>query len=177
MAPASSASPSGRQGPVRAAVAVLVVGFLVIWLLAPIGNPCPDLRELPAGSTASSSPSFSPPGSRTCTYTAVGGIKATSKYIPWLGWIVLILLAALAGGVVRMASPEGRRARAERGGQQGRERRPGGEPSPDAAPPAGRPPRPARSQRPAKDASERDDAERERARQERAARDRSRRDR
>ena len=100
--------PPGWQGPLRAAAAVFVVGFLVVWLVKPIGNPCPDLERLPQGSTASSSPSFSPPGSRTCTYTAAGGTQATSKYVPWLDWIVLLLLAAVVAGAVRALSPAGR---------------------------------------------------------------------
>ncbi len=163
MPPAPPASsPAAWQGPLRAAVAVFVAGLLVVWLIKPLGNPCPDLGTLPQGSSASSSPSFSPPGSRTCTYTTAGGIKATAKYMPWLDWIVLLLLAAAAGGAVRMLSPAGRAAR------EGRAERPR---------PAEPTPKPARRPRAssAVPSSERDAAERERARQERAARDRTRR--
>jgi hypothetical protein len=179
--------PSGWQGPLRAGVALFLVGFLAIWLVKPIGNPCPDLGSLPQGSTASSSPSFSPPGSRTCTYTAAAGIKATKKYMPWLDWIVLLLLAAAAAGAVRVLSPAGKRAREERAGRPAGERGPRAEPTPRAepapraerppraAPPprAERPPNPARQPRassPREPSPDRDSAERERARREREAR-------
>jgi len=168
-------SPAAWQGPLRAAIAVFVVGFFVVWLVKPIGNPCPDLGSLPQGSSASSSPSLSPPGSRTCTYTASAGIEATSKYMPWLDWIVLLLVAAAVAGVVRAISPAGRGAREPRA-----ERAPRGEPEPrgEREPRAERPPRPSRQPRasstpepsPDPGAAERDAAARERARQERAAR-------
>jgi hypothetical protein len=158
----------------RAAVAVFVVGFLVVWLVKPIGNPCPDLGSLPQGSSASSSPSFAPPGSRTCTYTAAAGVKATAKYMPWLDWIVLLLLAAAAAGVVRALSPAGRRAGEERAARPARAQRP---PRTERAPRVERPPRVARVPKPRaspgrEPSPERDAAERERARQERAARER-----
>ncbi|MEJ7798520.1 MAG: hypothetical protein WKF42_08480 [Solirubrobacteraceae bacterium] len=147
-----SESASARwQGPLRAAVAIFVLGALVVWLVKPIGNPCPDLDRLPQGSTAKSSPSFAPPGTRTCSYIAAGGTQATAKYVPWLDWMVLLLLAALAGGAVRLASPAGRSRPAER--------------------PA-RAQRPPRDERPPAAPLQRDDAERERARRERAERDR-----
>ena len=182
--------PSGWQGPVRAAVAVLVVGFLVVWLVKPIGNPCPDLASLPSGSTASSSPSFSPPGARTCTYTVAGGTEARVKHVPWLDWIVLLLLAAAAGGAVRFLSPAGRQAR--EGRLPPREREPRAtrqpkpsepEPEPERAPRAARQPKPPKPERAPRASAgqepprttERDAADRERARQERAARDRARR--
>ena len=149
----SGRGPASWQGPLRAAVAVFVVGFLFVWLVRPLGNPCPDLASLPQGSTASSSPSLAPPGSRTCTYAATAGIKATARYVPWLDWIVLLLVAAAVAGVVRMLSPAAERpSRAERPPRTA----PGGDPSCGSA-------------------GERDAAERERARQERAARDRTRR--
>jgi len=174
-------APSGRQGPLRAAVAVLVVGFLVVWLVKPIGNPCPDLASLPSGSSASSSPSFSPPGSRTCTYTVPGGTQATAKHVPWLDWIVLALLAAAVAAAVRAASPEGRRARAgrsaaapgrRRAGSPGGQAPPASRSQPEPVEPAERRRRPPASRDP--DAP-RDAAERERARRERAARARDRR--
>jgi hypothetical protein len=200
-----SGAPAGWQGPLRAAVAVFLVGFLFVWLVKPLGNACPDLASLPQGSTASSSSSLAPPGSRTCTYTATAGIKATAKYVPWLDWIVLLLVAAAVAGVVRMLSPAGRSAGRERTARPEREpraeqsprterlpraeresraeRSPRAEREPRAEPPA--PERPSRAERPLRSgpggdpsrgsAGERDAAERERARQERAARDRTRR--
>ena len=154
--PVPPPSPSW-QGPLRAAVAVFVLGFLVVWLIKPIGNPCPDLERLPQGSSAASSPSFAPPGTRTCTYTAAGGTKATSKYVPWLDWIVLLLLAAVAGGAVAALSPAAGAPR---------------EPKEPKQPRAPKAPRAARSQADEAPSGERDPAERERARQERAARNR-----
>jgi hypothetical protein len=126
----------------RIAATVLVLGALVVWLAAPIGNPCPDLGRLPSGSTSSSSPSFSPPLTRRCTYTTPDGTKARARYVPWLDWIVLLLVAAAVGTVARFVSAP-RVERAER---------------------AARPPRAPRLPEP------RDEAERERARAERARR-------
>jgi len=134
------------QGPLRAAVAIFLAGALVVWLVKPIGEPCPDLERLPAGSTARSSPSLTPPGTRTCTYTAAGGTEARSSYVPWLDWIVLVLLAALVAGGIRVVSPAGRAAP-----RRSARVRP-------AAPREGR--------------AEHDAAARERARRERAERDR-----
>jgi hypothetical protein len=96
------------------AVAILVVGVLAVWLVKPIGDPCPDIDRLPQGSSARSSPSFSPPLTRTCTYTAAIGIEARARYVPWLDWVVIVLLAALAGGLASVVSPAGRRAREDR---------------------------------------------------------------
>jgi hypothetical protein len=90
--------------PLRAATVVLVVGFLVVWLIRPIGNPCPDRGVLPQGSSTSSSPSLAPPGTRTCTYMTPDGTKATVHYVPWLDWFVLALLAGLVAVVVQRAA-------------------------------------------------------------------------
>jgi hypothetical protein len=173
------------QGPLRLAVAVLVVGVLVVWLVKPIGNPCPDLDRLTQGSTATSAPSFSPPLTRTCTYTAALGIEARVRYVPWLDWLVIALIAAVAGGVARLVSPAGRRPREPRPAKEppaARPGRPAKEPPaarPAKEPPAARPERPAkepRAARPSKEpraaagGAERDAAERERARRERAER-------
>jgi hypothetical protein len=169
---------------VRLAIALLVVGLLVVWLVKPIGNPCPDLGRLPRGSTASSTPSFAPPLTRTCTYTAAGGVQAHARYVPWLDWIVLVLLAGLVGGVAGVVSPGARQTRGraqERDphpapAKAPRESRPGkapGESRPGKAPGESRPARVAR-ERPMgdgeRDAGERDAAARERARRERAER-------
>jgi hypothetical protein len=194
----SGPAPARWRGPLRAAVAVFFVGVLVVWLIQPIGDPCPDLSRLPQGSTAHSSPSLSPPGTRTCTYTAAGGTQARARYVPWLDWIVLALLAALAAAAVSLASPATRRARTQRPARPGRDDRPAaparpprasraegvrgvsqrGAPKPHA-PPEGeeRPARGGGGERPSRAVPERDPAERERARRERAERDRSRRDR
>ena len=179
MSPPALEGPSGWQGPLRAGVAILIAGLLVVWLVKPIGDPCPDLGRLPPGSSASSAPSFAPPLTRTCTYTVTGGTQAHARYVPWLDWIVLLLVAALAAGAVRLASPGGsgrgeprpaRRQRPPRAERAPRaERVPRGErpPRTERAPRAERPPRGPRA---AKDSGERDAAERERARRERAER-------
>lgn len=153
-----SASPSaGRQGPLRVAIAILVLGLLAVWLVKPIGNPCPDLDRLPQGSSARSSPSFSPPLTRTCTYTAAIGIEARARYVPWIDWIVIVLLAAAAGAVAHVVSP------ATRSRGPSRPREPGERPAP-----AAQEPRERRSD--VGDRGERDEAERARARGERAER-------
>jgi len=142
----------------RVAGAVLLAGVLAVWLVKPIGDPCPDLARLPQGATATSSPSFSPPLTRTCTYTAAAGVQVRASYVPWLDWVVLVLLAAAAGGAARMLSPGGRTPhRAER------------------TPRAERPPKEARAKRPPRERTagrdgERDASEREQARRERAER-------
>jgi hypothetical protein len=151
----------------RAGVAVFLVGFLAVWLVKPIGNPCPDLGSLPQGSSASSSPSLAPPGSRTCTYTAAAGIKATKRYMPWLDWLVLLALAAAAAGAVRMLSPAGKRARAKRAGRGARPARPEREPRAEPQPRAERQPRSTRGPSPSPP-TERDAAGRERPRRPRS---------
>lgn len=139
----------------RIAATVFVLGALAMWLVVPVGNPCPDLGKLPPGSTSSSSPSFSPPLTRMCTYRTADGTQAQARYVPWVWWL---LLALVAGAVGAVASLGGRRApRAPRA------------PRPERAE---RPERPDREPRPA---AGRDEAERERARRERA--ERARRDR
>jgi len=183
-------SPPRAQGPVRLAVAILLAGVLAVWLVKPIGDPCAQLERLPQGSTAKSSPSFSPPLTRTCTYTVVGGVQARSRYVPWLDWIVVILLAGLAGAAASVLSPGARRARQ---GAPARAARPPATARrervqrPARTPRAERPPRAARTprserpvrERPTRDGgraetAERDAAARERARRKRAERDRPR---
>jgi hypothetical protein len=103
-------------GAVRAAVAVLLLGLLVVWLIRPIGNPCPDLDKLPAGSASSSAPSFMPPLTRTCTYSTPEGTRARKRYVPVVDLLVLALIAGVVGGAIGLVGPAAprRRARAER---------------------------------------------------------------
>jgi len=159
MAPLPAHASTRWQGPLRIAIAIFLAGLLVVWLIKPIGDPCPDLRVLPSGSTASSSPSFSPPLTRTCTYLAAGGTRATARYVPWLDVLVLVLVAGVVAGVAAVISP------AARGGT-----------GPSRAPRRQREPARQREPRPAASVGERDTAERERARRERAERNRFRRD-
>ena len=139
----------------RIAATVVVLGALAVWLVAPVGNACPDLGRLPSGSTSSSSPSLKPPLTRTCTYRTPDGTAAHARYVPWLDWILLLLLAAVAATVARLVgSPRAPRAeRAER---------------------AERLPKAPREPKPPERSGARDDAERERARRERAERARKR---
>jgi len=86
-----------NAGATRVALVVFVIGALGVWLIKPIGDPCPDLGKLPAGSRSSSGPSFTPPLMRTCTYTTAGGIEARQRYVPIVDWIVLGVLAGVVG--------------------------------------------------------------------------------
>jgi hypothetical protein len=98
----------------RIAATVFVLGALAMWLVAPVGNPCPDLGRLPPGSTSSSSPSFSPPFTRVCTYRTADGTQARARYVPWVWWLLLAVLAAVAAaaaGVTRPPAPEPRARR------------------------------------------------------------------
>lgn len=152
------------SGGVRAAGALFVVGLLLIWLIRPIGNACGDFDKLPSGSTASSAPSFTPPVTRTCTYTTPDGTKASKRYMPMLDVLGLLLVAGVVGGAIGLL------------GAGGRERAPKA-PRP-ATPPqpewSEQPERPHRAEPPSaaekQVRGERDAAERERARQEREAR-------
>jgi hypothetical protein len=92
-------------GAVRAGVAVFVVGLLVVWLIRPIGNACPDVDKLPQGSAGSSAPSFAPPLTRTCTYTTPEATKARKRYVPVLDLVALLLAAGLVGGAIDVAGP------------------------------------------------------------------------
>lgn len=164
MAPLPAHASTRWQGLLRIALAIFLAGILVVWLIKPIGNACPDLAGLPAGSKATSAPSFSPPLTRTCTYLAAGGTRATARYVPWLDWLVLALVAGAVAGVAGVISPAARKPRATRRASSSPQR-----PS-RAGRPAGSEPRTPTS------SGERDAAERERARRERAERNRSRRD-
>ena len=101
-------------GAARAAMFILLLGVLVVWLVRPIGSACPDVDKLPAGSSASSKPSFTPPLTRMCTYTTPDGTKARKRYVPLLDWLVLGVVAALAGVAITAFGPAGRRAPAQR---------------------------------------------------------------
>ena len=97
-----------RRGALRAAAAVLLLGVLAVWLIRPIGNPCPDLGKLPSGSTSSSSPSFSPPLTRMCTYTTPDATKARRRYVPVLDVLLLALIAGTVGGGIALLGPQRR---------------------------------------------------------------------
>ena len=102
----------------RITATVFVLGALAMWLVVPVGNPCPDLGKLPPGSTSSSSPSFSPPLTRMCTYTTADGTQARSRYVPWVWWLALALVAVAAGAPAGFAGPREprpERARRDRG--------------------------------------------------------------
>ena len=87
-------------GAARAAVFILLLGVLVVWLVRPIGNACPDVDRLPPGSSASSRPSLTPPLTRMCTYTTPDGTKARKRYVPLIDWLVLGAVAGLAGAAI-----------------------------------------------------------------------------
>ncbi len=156
------------RGGVRAAVAVFLVGLLFVWLIRPIGNPCPDVDKLPSGSTGSSAPSFAPPLTRSCTYSTPDGTQARRRYVPAIDLVALLLLAGVVGGAIGLAGPGGREPRPERAARQPRATRA----EPPQAPADEQPPAPAGEQpQRERDAArrERERAERERARQEREA--------
>ncbi len=148
------------SGAVRAALAVFAVGVLGVWLVTPIGDACPDVGRLPAGSQSSSSPSFAPPLTRTCTYTTTGGTQARQRYVPVVDWLILAVVAGVVGvgvGLAGPGTPRPERApgpeRAPRAPRAERpERNPGAPRTPPAASPArpAREPRPARAKRPAR---------------------------
>jgi hypothetical protein len=95
-------------GAIRAGVAIFVIGLLFVWLIRPIGNPCPDVAKLPGGSKGSSAPSFAPPLTRTCTYSTPDGTQARKRYVPVLDVLGLAVVAGIVGGVIGLAGP-GRR--------------------------------------------------------------------
>jgi hypothetical protein len=152
----------------RIAATVFVLGALAMWLVAPVGNPCPDLGKLPPGSTSASKASFSPPLTRTCTYRTPDGTQAQARYTPWVWWLALALIAGLAAAAVHYAAPGA--PRPERAPRPAPAPRPEPPPRPEPAPRSEPAPPPAAGPGP------RDDAERERARLERAERARRRRE-
>jgi hypothetical protein len=99
-------------GALRAAGAIFLIGLLVVWLIRPIGDPCPDVDKLPTGSTGSSAPSFAPPLTRTCTYSTPDGTKAHKRYVPVADVLLLAVLAGAVGGAIGLLGQGRRRARA-----------------------------------------------------------------
>lgn len=154
-----------NRGATRAALAVFAIGVLGVWLVKPIGDACPDVGRLPAGSQSSSSPSFSPPLTRTCTYTTADGTEAHKRYVPVVDWLIVAVVAGVVGAGVGLSGP----------GTPRRERAP----KPAREPRTPRMPKPARAPKPttrssdngAAPPSEEDRAlAREREREERARR-------
>ena len=99
-----------RVSATRVALVVFLMGALGVWLVKPIGDACPDLGKLPAGSRSSSAPSFAPPFTRTCTYATAGGIEAHQRYVPVVDWIVLAVLAGVVGLGVALLGVSGSRS-------------------------------------------------------------------
>ena len=91
---------------VRAGLAVFALGVLGVWLVKPVGDACPDIGRLPAGSQSSSSPSFAPPLTRTCTYTTADGTKARQRYVPVVDWLIVAVVAGVVGAGVGLAGPD-----------------------------------------------------------------------
>jgi hypothetical protein len=92
-------------GAIRAGVAIFLIGLLFVWLIRPIGNPCPDVAKLPSGSQGSSAPSFAPPLTRTCTYSTPDGTQAHRRYVPVLDVLALLAVAGVAAAAVAVAGP------------------------------------------------------------------------
>ena len=156
------------RGAGRAALVVFALGVLGVWLVKPIGDACPDVGRLPAGSQSSSSPSFAPPLTRTCTYTTTDGTEARRRYVPVVDWLIVAVVAGVVGVGVGLAEP--RTPRPERAPKLARAPR---------EPRAPRAPKPARVARPSRRSSQNGAAPpsdddravaRERERQERARR-------
>jgi hypothetical protein len=150
------------QNAVRAALAVFLLGVIGVWLVRPIGDACADLGKLPAGSTGSSSPSFAPPLTRTCTYRTADGTEATKRYVPVVDWLVLAVVAGVVGAGVGLAGPG--KPRPER------EPKPERAPKPKRAPAARRAPPAQPAPPPPPPTAEERATERERERRERARR-------
>jgi hypothetical protein len=115
---------------VRAALAVFLVGVLGVWLITPIGDACPDVGRLPAGTTSGSSPSFAPPLTRTCTYTTSEGTEAHKRYVPIVDWLIVAVVAGVVGAGFGLLGP--------------------GAPGAENAPKPARAPKPQRSPEPAR---------------------------
>ncbi len=148
---------------VRAGLVVFLLGVLGVWLIKPIGDACPDLGRLPAGSQGASSPSFAPPLTRTCTYTTADGTEAHKRYVPIVDWLIVAVVAGVAGvgvGLLRPGTP-----RPERAPKPEREPRPERAPKPEREPRLRSTPPP-----PPPETAEERAAQRERERLERARR-------
>jgi len=131
---------------VRAALAVFLLGVLGVWLIKPIGDACPDLGRLPAGSQSASTPSFAPPLTRTCTYTTADGTEAHKRYVPIVDWLIVAVVAGVAGVGVGLFGPG--TSRPERAPKPEREPRPERAPKPERLPRPERAPKPEREPRP-----------------------------
>jgi len=157
---------------VRAGLVVFLLGVLGVWLIKPIGDACPDLGRLPAGSQSASSPSFAPPLTRTCTYTTADGTEAHQRYVPIVDWLIVAVVAGVAGvgvGLLGPGTPRLERApKPEREPRPERARRPEREPRAERSPRATPAPRPAPP--PPPETAEDRAAQRERERLERARR-------
>ncbi|MBW3609339.1 MAG: hypothetical protein KY463_13525, partial [Actinobacteria bacterium] len=104
----------------RAGVAVFLIGLLFIWLVRPIGNPCPDVDKLPSGSDGSSAPSFVPPLTRTCTYSTPDGTQARRRYVPLIDLVALLFAAGVVGAAIGLAGPGRREPRPQRAAKRRR---------------------------------------------------------
>jgi len=154
-----------NRGATRAALAVFAIGVLGVWLVKPIGDACPDVGRLPAGSQSSSSPSFTPPLTRTCTYTTADGTEARQRYVPVVDWLIVAVVAGLVGAGIGLAGPG--TPRPKRAAKRKREPRATGTAKPARAPKDA--PHSAQTGAPPPSEAERA-RDRERARQERARR-------
>ena len=153
---------------VRVGLVVFLLGVLGVWLIKPIGDACPDLGRLPAGSQSASSPSFAPPLTRTCTYTTADGTEAHQRYVPIVDWLIVAVVAGVAGVGVGLLGPG--TPRPERAPKPEREPRPERAPKPEREPRLrSTPPPPPAPPPPAETAEERA-AQREREREKRARR-------
>lgn len=94
-----------NRGAMRAALAAFAIGVLGVWLVKPIGDACPDIGRLPAGSQSSSAPSFAPPLTRTCTYTTADGTQARQRYVPVVDWLIVAVVAGVVGAGVGLLGP------------------------------------------------------------------------
>ena len=131
---------------VRAGLVVFLLGVLGVWLIKPIGDACPDLGRLPAGSQSASSPSFAPPLTRTCTYTTADGTEAHQRYVPIVDWLIVAVVAGVAGLGVGLFGPG--TPRPERAPKPEREPRPERAPKPERGSRPERAPKPEREPRP-----------------------------